>query len=156
VEVLVEQDDGELPIGAKRNNLLEKAEGAYIAFVDDDDLVAENYVKLVLEAVVSHPDVVGIHLIMTTNGLEPEKSYHSLEHRSWWDRPDPENGRRIYYRNPNHLNPVKRHIAMQVKFPPSNHGEDRDYSMRLLPLLQTEVVIKEPIYFYLNRWPKEC
>ena len=45
VELLVKTDNGEMPIGKKRNLLLEEASGAYIAFVDDDDLVSEDYVK---------------------------------------------------------------------------------------------------------------
>ena len=159
LEILVETDDGEIPIGAKRNRLLERAKGKFVAFIDDDDLVVETYVAQVLDAIKNHPhvDVIGMSLIMTTNGIEPEKSFHSLQYTSWWDCPDQETGRKKYFRNPNHLNPVRRELALQVKFPDgSSHGEDRDYSMRLLPLLKAEHNIEKPIYFYLNRWPKEC
>jgi len=158
VEVLVDQDNGEVAIGAKRNRLLEKAQGKFIAFVDDDDLVSGDYVYQILKLINEHPqmDVVGISLIMTTNDTDPEKSFHSIAYRTWWDCPDSETGRKKYFRNPNHLNPVRRDLALRVKFPEKSHAEDRDYSARLLPLLHCEFCIKEPIYFYLNRWPKDC
>jgi glycosyltransferase involved in cell wall biosynthesis len=158
VEVLVDRDNGEVSIGHKRNRLLEKAQGKFIAFVDDDDLVSCDYVYKILEIINNHPQVqvIGMSLIMTTNDTDPEKSFHSIQYRSWWDCPDEETGRKKYFRNPNHLNPVLRELALKIKFPKSNHGEDHDYSSRLLPLLHCEFVIKDPIYFYLNRWPKHC
>ena len=53
-----------------------------------------------------------------------------------------------YYRNPNHLNPVKIEIAKKVMFPEVNFREDYDYSMRMLPHLKTEEYITGPIYTY--------
>jgi hypothetical protein len=46
------------------------------------------------------------------------------------------------------LNPIKRKIALSVGFLDISVGEDYDYSLRLKPLLKTEVYIKTPIYFY--------
>jgi len=40
-----------MTIGAKRNQLLHRAKGDYVAFVDDDDLVSSDYVNKVLSAV---------------------------------------------------------------------------------------------------------
>lgn len=153
VEILSEIDNGELSIGSKRNILLNKAEGEYITFIDDDDMVAPNYICLVLDAInKSNPDVIGIHLLMTQNGTHEERTYHSLKYRTWYQEADPDRpGKQRYFRNPNHLNPVKRELALQIRFPQINIGEDKDYSARLLPLLNTEEYISEPIYFYLYR-----
>ena len=69
--------------------------------------------------------------------------------------PDPDRpGRRRYFRNPNHLNPVKRELALNTKFPKLDRFEDKDYSARLLKLLNTEEYIEEPIYHYLFRKDK--
>ena len=153
IELLSEYDDGEDSIGKKRNLLLERAKGDYVVFIDDDDLVSNDYVKLILSAIdKSSPDVVGIHLLMTVDGKNEERTYHSLKYRNWWDEQDPDRpGRRRYFRNPNHLNPVKRSIAIQVRFPEVSVGEDKDYSMRMLPYLNTEEYIECPIYHYLYR-----
>lgn len=59
----------------------------------------------------------------------------------------------VYYRNPNHLNPVKKELAIQVPYKEINFGEDKDYSERLFPLLKTEVYISGIIYYYLYSQP---
>ena len=152
VEILTLIDNREKTIGQKRNELLVQAQGEYIAFIDDDDLVSDNYIELILEAIKTKPDVVGMHLLMTVDGANTEKTYHSLKYRSWYHEADPTNpGKLRYFRNPNHLNPVKREYALQVRFPEINNGEDRKYSEELLPFLHTEVYIEQPIYFYLYR-----
>ena len=56
-----------------------------------------------------------------------------------------------YYRPPNHLNPIKRSIAIQFLFPEQNYGEDAVWSKAIerSELLQTEEWINIPYYFYL-------
>lgn len=143
VEVLVRSDSGEMPIGRKRNLLLDEATGAYVAFVDDDDLVSTDYVRKILQGVASNPDCCGIQGVITFQGKSPRTFIHSLKYKEWFEK------NFVYYRCPNHLNPVRRELALQVKFPESNHGEDRDYSTRLLPLLQNEYFISGVVYHYL-------
>jgi len=151
VEIIIEIDNRELTIGKKRNILIEKAQGEYIAFVDDDDLVAPNYIELILNAIKQHrPDVLGMTLIMNTDGKSSERCFHSIQFKQWLEVPDQFfNGRLTFMRYPNHLNPTRRELAKQVKFVEINYLEDRDYSRQLLPLLQTEYFIEQPIYFYL-------
>lgn len=153
VEVLYVIDNGEATTGQKRNILLDKATGDYVCFIDDDDLYAPNAIPLFLDAIEKHrPDVVGFPLMMTTDGANGEISTHSLQYNHWWQERDPiQPSKNRYYRNPNHLNPVRRELALQVKFPDVVIGEDRDYSMRLLPLLKTEAFIDQICYFYLYR-----
>ena len=153
IEIHYEIDDGKMSIGEKRNKLLVKASGKYIAFIDDDDMVSDNYVKLILNAInKSNPDVIGLHLLMTIDGQNEERTYHSLKYDHWYDESDPDReGRRRYFRNPNHLNPVKREHALKVKFPAIDVGEDRDYSKKLLQYLKTEEYIEQPIYYYAYR-----
>jgi glycosyltransferase involved in cell wall biosynthesis len=148
VEVLCSIDDGRQSIGAKRQKLLEDAQGNYIAYIDDDDLVSSDYVDLVLKSIDKGPDVIGIHLIMKTDGKLSGKTYHSLKYNTWFDEPGDEPSWRYYYRNPNHLNPVKRELALKSGFPGISMGEDRQYSNDLLPYLETEEYIESPIYTY--------
>lgn len=143
VEILTSSDNGEMPIGKKRNNLLESANGEYVAFVDDDDLVSKDYVNKILMATRTSPDCCGLQGIITFQGQSPRMFIHSLQYKEWFEKNN------VYYRCPNHLNAVRKEIAMQVKFPESNHGEDRDFSTRLLPLLKREEFINGVIYHYL-------
>lgn len=152
-QVLTDNREG-VSIGEKRNDLLNRATADYITFIDDDDLVAPNYIELVFKAIETKPDVVGMNLIMTTDGQNAERSFHTIQCREWFDKPYIFQGKKIYFRCPNHLNPVKRELALQVGFPKISMGEDKDYSYRLLPLLKTEEWIDQPIYFYLFRQNK--
>jgi glycosyltransferase involved in cell wall biosynthesis len=143
VEILVDRDSGQISIGAKRNKLLQKACGKFSCFVDDDDLVSKEYVKKILNAIEDNPDCVGIEGLMTTNNKNPKKFIHSVRYDSWFEKDD------VYYRTPNHLNPVRRELALSVLFPEINHGEDRSYSDRLYPFLKKENYIDDIIYYYL-------
>lgn len=128
-------------IGVKRNKLLSLATGEYIVFVDDDDHISPKYVEKILEAATGE-DCIGISGIITTNGADKRQWYISKEFGSWFEKD------MVYYRTPNHISPVRRELALQAGFPEIAHGEDFEYSMRLLPLLKTENIVKGNIYHY--------
>lgn len=130
-------------IGQKRNELLYGALGEYIVYIDDDDWVHPNYIDLILKATKKSPDCIGINGIITFNGSNKRKWYISKEYGHWYEQGG------VYYRTPNHISPVRRDLALQVGFPNIAFAEDADYSRRLLPLLKTEVLIKEPLYQYI-------
>jgi hypothetical protein len=141
VELVTECDSGELEIGTKRNLLVAKAKGDYVAFVDDDDRISKDYVSRILGAVKTNPDCVGIEGIYTY-GRDKRKFMSSLRYKSWYEK-----GTELF-RCPNHLNPVLRSIASKVPFPEKSWGEDMTYSIGIRPFLKTEVYLEGPIYFY--------
>jgi len=142
VEILIEKDNREMTIGAKRNLLLEQAKGEYVCYIDDDDMVSGDYIPRILKALETNPDCCGIEGDL----IRKDATYrfiHSIQYNSWFRKGG------IYYRCPNHLNPVKRELALLVGFHNKrSRDEDGVYSLQLRPLLKTEVFIKEPIYFY--------
>jgi hypothetical protein len=51
---------------------------------------------------------------------------------------------------------VKRDLALRTKFANISRGEDKDYSIRLKPLLKHEAIIEEVLYHYeFNRMTTE-
>jgi hypothetical protein len=56
----------------------------------------------------------------------------------------------VHYRSPNHLNPVRRELALEAGFPAKiYHGEDHEFSRRLLPLIKSETSAgSDPLYHY--------
>lgn len=146
VEILVNIDNGQKSIGRKRNELLLQARGKYISFIDDDDKVSEDYIQLILEAAKLNPDCVGIEGLITFSLKNITRKFvHSIRYDKWFTKDN------IYCRCPNHLSPVKRELALKVMFPEKNFGEDKEYSLKLFPLLRSEVYILSPIYYYLTK-----
>ena len=146
VEILIEIDNKEITTGEKRNNLLEKAKGDYIVFIDDDDEVSDDYIEKILKALESNPDSCGIEGEIRRKE-EKNRFISAIEFNCWHYI-----GKTLC-RSTNHLNPVKRELALKVKFPLNTHGEDEYYAMRLRSLINTEVKIEGPIYYYnRNYW----
>jgi|SRR6185369_6219508 len=148
VEFLAERDNGEMSIGEKRNKLLHRASGEYLCFCDDDDLVSDEYLKLLLQATESGCDCASLKGQITIDGGIPEIFEHSLKYNEWKTNPQGSDVR--YERYPNHLSLIKSSIAKQFKYPQKNHGEDHDWSKQIheAGLLKTEYYIPQVIYYY--------
>ena len=149
VEVITEIDNREMTIGEKRNKLLLRATGDYVAFIDDDDLVSDDYISKILAAIKTSPDCCSLqgeitHLMgpKRAKKMQTDIFKHSIEYDHWFSSDG------IYYRCPNHLNAIKRNLTLQVGFPHKNDEEDRDFSTQVYPLLKTEEKIAGTIYYY--------
>lgn len=142
IELVIETDNREISIGAKQQILLERAKGDYICYVDEDDIIPAYYVSEILKAIESQPDCVGINGIVTHGGKNPVSFYNSIKYDHWYTND------KGHHRCPNHINPVRRELAVQSHFEDVYHG-DHEYSMKLRPLLKTEIVIDKYMYFYL-------
>lgn len=157
--ITVSMDQGEhlggMTIGAKRNGLLEKATANFVAFVDDDDLLAPDYVKRILKAIsdgkkayTNGVDVIGIEgqKINIEKNRSTERLVQSMRYKTRTHC----DGAWLSY--PTHLNPVRLEIARKVGFPHRSFGEDGHYAARLIDHLKTEIHIgTPPIYFYEYR-----
>lgn len=133
-----------ISIGVKRNNLMAKANGEYLCFIDDDDRIADNYLRLVMAGIATNPDCCSLNGIITTDGKDPKPFKHSIEYRSMYERDG------VYYRPPNHINTVRSSIAKQMVFPDWQRSEDSNYCFQLRDsgLLKVEHKIDEVLYFY--------
>ncbi len=145
IEILFYRDNRELKVGQKRNFLLTTSSGKYVSFIDDDDDIHDNYIKMIFDKLCLNPDCVSLAGIMTTQGQNPCKFIHSIQYNNQYCQKD-----NVYYRPPNHLNPLRRSIAIQFTFPETNLGEDRAWALAIAEsgLLKTEEHIDEPYYFY--------
>lgn len=147
VEIVALADSGELTIGAKRNLLLERAKGEYLAYVDDDDEVSSDYIETLLKAIESKPDCVSLRGVITWKGQNPELFEHSIKYEAYNTTDNPIK----YERFPNHLNCIKSSIAKQFKFPETSFGEDTDFAVQLKDsgLLKKEIFVDKVLYHYL-------
>jgi hypothetical protein len=147
-EILTLSEENDMPIGNKRNRLLDMAKGEYVCFIDDDDTVSDDYVRKILKAIESKPDCCSLDGLYTIDGKNPVLFKHSLDYKEWGSTI--ENGEKVYLRYPNHLNAIKRELALKTRFDDTlSVGEDKDFSERLLPLLKNESKINGILYHYL-------
>ena len=147
VDVIADIDAGQRSTGEKRNKLLKCATGKYVCFIDDDDKIPSNYIKLVLKGCEEDKDCCSLRGVITWDGSKPEVFEHSLKYDEWRTN---DTGVPKYERPPNHLNCIKSIIAKQFKFEEIYHGEDRKWSEAIFKsgLIKTEAVIPEIIYHY--------
>lgn len=129
--------------GQKRNQLIEQSQSDYFSFVDDDDMISDNYVDEIYNAIQSGPDVVTFNGYMTTNGRDKKKFTIKLGSRY-------EERGGHYYRFPNHLCAFKREKVNMIKFPELWMQEDFQWAKQIHDrrLLRTEVHIPYDLYWY--------
>lgn len=148
MEILIDDRPRNITTGQKRNDLIVKAQGDYIAFVDDDDSVTNDYVYWLLNGISKGVDVVTFCGYMTTNGGAKVNWIIKLGEK-YEARKDPDQITR-YYRFPNHLSCMKKSLIAHVKFPNIWSGEDFEWAKKIndLGLLKTEVHIDKQLYHY--------
>lgn len=149
VEVLHYLDNGQHSVGHKRNELIDRASGLFVAFIDDDDNISLDYVARVCEAIDRNPgiDCIGIRGIITFRGSHQREFIHSLRHSDYFSR------EHTYYRPPCHLNPMRREIAARYRFPDVSYSEDIGWALQIRRdgALKREEFIDSVLYYYRSR-----
>lgn len=148
VEILEACDARQKALDAKRNELIAQAQGEFIAFVDDDDRVADDYVALICNALRANPtvDCLGITGLVYFRGTRPHRFVYSAQYDHYFSRG-------VYYRPPYILNPMRRSIASQFGYASVSMNEDSDWAMRVARagVLRREVMLEQTLYHYYSR-----
>jgi len=142
VEHLILSDNRKRSIGAKRQALVNIARGQYIAFVDDDDDIADSYVAELLTAAASGADVITFLQGAIYNGKQSVVDFqlgqgdHSfvpagITNRDAW-----------------HVNAWRRNRVAHCQFGESNYGEDLTWCQQARRMAETTVHIQKIIHFY--------
>jgi glycosyltransferase involved in cell wall biosynthesis len=144
VEILFESDNKEISIGKKRQNLLEKANGKWVVFIDDDDWVSDDYINSIVEALKENPDCVGFYI--ECSGTKGKTASVSNKWDDWKNNIEGFD----YIRTPYQKSPIKKEICLNISYKDMRFGEDYDFSKRLKEsnLIKTEVFIPKVLYYY--------
>lgn len=142
VEVLCYRDGWQQGIGRKRNLLAREAAAEYVSFVDDDDLVVDDFVATL------YPLLDGVDYVsFDIKPVHPEYAagfvvHQSLGYRARWDA----TGRWL---DIGHLCPMRREIASIGHFP-DRYGEDQVWAdqVRASGKLRTEHHVDRVLYLY--------
>ena len=142
VEHLVLSDNRRRSIGAKRQALIDVARGQYVAFVDDDDDISDDYVASILEAAKSGAGVITFHQRAIYNGLETEVRF-GIRHK---DGPFQPGG--VTTRAPWHVCAWKRETVYGCLFGESNYGEDLVWCKQARLRVKTGLHIPRVLHYY--------
>jgi GT2 family glycosyltransferase/2-polyprenyl-3-methyl-5-hydroxy-6-metoxy-1,4-benzoquinol methylase len=144
VELLIFSDNAKRSIGQKRNDAIKMARGKYTCFIDDDDLVSDDYVDLILKEIRDwSPDVIVFDALITFDEQRPKLVKYGRE----FDYCEKEEA---YYRHPNHLM-VHKKSNITEWFQDIKTGEDDEWASRMLDRIVTQSRIEKILYYYEYR-----
>jgi glycosyltransferase involved in cell wall biosynthesis len=143
VEILVLLENKKRTTGAKRNALIEQAQGQYIVFVDDDDELEPNYISEIYSSIEQNPeaDCIVFDVGVYKNNVFDRICKYGKE---FTHAPDSQ----FYYRQPNHLMCFARKLALKHKFKNTSFGEDTIWANGIASLIKNQVRINKVLYKY--------
>lgn len=142
VEHLVFCDNRKRSIGAKRQALVDIARGDFLAFVDDDDDISDDYVSELLTAIETGADVITFHQQAIYNGLESEV------HFGIKNQDEAFNPGGVTRRAPWHVCAWKRSVVAGCLFGESNYGEDLVWCLQARRRIRTGHHIPKVLHTY--------
>jgi len=148
VEIIIDTDNMTKSVGQKRNDLIKRAKGHFVCFIDDDDFITDNYLSTILNHLNFGIDILLIGIAHIQNGINQIKILPSL----FIDNLN--TGEAVLKTNHFHLCPHKKSIAELVLFDSINFAEDMIYSQKMVKYINIYAVIYDPIYIYLDNIEK--
>lgn len=147
VEIITDVDNKEVSIGAKRDRMYRKCLGKYAVQIDDDDFVANDFVKAVYTQSLSGCDCIGYQEQCTIDGAIYMSNF-SLDYSRWAQLSQPDKHGFTYHRTPFTKSPIKTAICQKVGVKDMRFGEDHDFAKRVLPYLKSQDYIGRVMYYY--------
>lgn len=150
VEIIYFGDNLTKSVGEKRNDALKLAKGEYVAFIDDDDMIKEDYIESLLQAISSGPDVVSFIVDEWYNDKEARyQVFQTISRRCLDPTLKKKYGRPVLTMPPNHLCCWKRELALLVPYPFRNRGEDHIWAESMAAKYKyNHVALDKILYIY--------
>lgn len=154
VEVLIDNSkrflDGGLSIGKKREALVQRAQGKYLCFLDDDESVSPDYIETLMRLCHEGNDVCTFKAMvkMQTFWALVDMRMSNIDNEQL--TPD-----KIVNRQPWHICPVKSVYAKMFEFPDINAAEDFVWMEKVLKCCKTESHTDRIIFQYNHKSESE-
>ncbi len=144
VEVVIISDNKTISIGKKRNIAMNQATGGYFTFIDDDDVISDDYLSEILKATEAGPDCISYRSKMYVNG---KKMFDvDFDYKYAVDNTIGKHAHRL----PNHLAIWKTAKFRKLMFVDSNFGEDGKWAVKVKPYVKNWAKIDKVLYFYMQ------
>jgi len=142
VEILVFIDNKQRSIGLKRDALVQMSKGDYIAFVDDDDDVSDDYIDEMLIGCEADKDVICFWQMSYIDGkkglIDFDLSNGNLEFQAGQTTP----------RKPYHVCGWRGDLARKYRFEDLMYDEDRRWCIQLWAVAKTQYKIGKTLHTY--------
>lgn len=150
VELLICVTGKEESTGSKRQRLKECSVGDYLCYIDDDDLVSNDYIKLLLTAIAAGRgvDCIGFSGTLECPNEKVYQVHYSISNR---DKSSEREGD-TYKCFVGHLTPVRRDLINDVRFEDLDVGEDEKFCKALKERCHTEYFVDSVLYRYLTSY----
>jgi len=142
VEIIYFGDNKKRSLAKKRNDMIRCAQGDYVCFVDDDDIVSNDFVAKLRPALLKGPDIVCYTVTCSVNGGPAVPVHFNKDFTCNANKPG------LYERMPNHLVPIRRELALMVPYE-NVRGEDSVYAEKIRPLIKTQEIVTDVLYQYI-------
>lgn len=144
VELLLLLDNKARSVGLKREALMQSSRGKFVAFVDDDDDVADSYIARIVEAAEAHPDAdcIVFDQSCTLNNSPPVIVKHGIEFENTEIRLDGGT------RKPWHVMAYRGDLARSCRFPDASYGEDWYWVDQAWQKVKKQHRIEEVLHHY--------
>jgi len=133
---------GARTVGEKRDALISLARGRYVAFLDDDDRISDDYCASILSVIADYPDVVTFRQSVEWNGISGEVVFGL----GYANEPFTTGGETK--RSPWHVCAFRSEIAKAHHFPSSNYGEDWEWARHVGADCKTSAHVPRVLHFY--------
>lgn len=150
VEILSFLDNKRRSVGLKRDGLVQLAHGDFLAFVDDDDVVYDDYVLEILNAIRANPnaDVIVFNEDVSINGGNIFTCRFGIEYENQQCRTDANGKWQNITRKPFQSCVWRTPLAQSEHFPNVSWGEDWDWCKRLIPKVKIQHRIEKTLMCY--------
>jgi len=138
---------GARSIGQKRDDLVQLAQGHFVAFVDDDDRIEPAYVSALTDAIRNAHDEVDVVT------FEQYSLYNDIPSRIVFrlgSPNDPYAPHGVTRRNAWHVCAWKKELAQRHHFPNTNYGEDWAWARHLCAEARAELHIPAILHRYIH------
>jgi len=139
IELISLFDNKKRTIGKKRQNMIDIIQGEYVCFIDDDDRISDDYVKLIMNSLYNNPltDCVVFWSCINQPDMEDKIVKFGLENGST---------------PPCHVHVWKSSIVKKYEYKNINHGEDSDWLLRAKNDIEHLSKIDKILYYYDARY----
>jgi len=139
IELISLFDNKKRTIGRKRQNMIDIIQGEYVCFIDDDDRISEDYIKLIMDTLDNNPntDCVVFWSCINQPNMEDKIVKFGFEERN---------------NLPCHVHVWKSSIVKKYEYKNINHGEDSDWINRSKNDIQHLSKIDKILYYYDARY----